>query len=80
MTTFRGPSHYGNRGKSPRATPAAPRTSRAELAGTADQPSYEGILSAHQHFVECVRENKEPISSLRDVVKTCRLVDQLEMT
>ena len=31
-----------------------------------------------RHFVECIRENKEPISSLRDVVKTCRLVDQLE--
>jgi predicted dehydrogenase len=56
------------------------RLTGAELAGTTDEPSYEGILTAHQHFVECIRENKEPISSLHDVVKTCRLVDQLEGT
>jgi virulence factor len=54
------------------------RLTGSELAGATDGPSYEGILAAHQHFAECIRENKEPISSLRDVVKTCRLVDQLE--
>jgi predicted dehydrogenase len=54
------------------------RLTGAELVGTEDEPSYEGILATHQHFVECIREDREPIASVRDVVKTCRLVDRLE--
>ena len=32
----------------------------------------------HQHFAECVRTGKTPISDIRDVIHTAPLVAQLE--
>ncbi|MBM3214503.1 Gfo/Idh/MocA family oxidoreductase [Candidatus Poribacteria bacterium] len=43
-----------------------------------DGDRYEGVLTMHEHFVECVREGKTPISDIRDVVHTSDLVDRLE--
>jgi predicted dehydrogenase len=50
----------------------------AELAGSEDEPAYEGILEAHRHFVACIRENTQPLTDVRDVLGTMRLVAQLE--
>ena len=43
-----------------------------------DQLVYEGILALHQHFIDCIKNDQVPSSDLRDVVKTVKLVDQLE--
>ena len=43
-----------------------------------DQPAYEGILALHQHFIDCIKNGQVPSSDLRDVIKTVKLVDQLE--
>ena len=43
-----------------------------------DVHEYEGTLTAHRHFVECVRERNVPLTDLRDVVKTGDLVDRIE--
>ena len=43
-----------------------------------DQPTYEGILAMHQHFIDCINNQQVPSSDLRDVIKTIKLVDQLE--
>lgn len=50
-----------------------------ELTGTDpnDEPTYEGVLAMHQHFVDCVRNKKVPCSDIRDVIKTSLLVDKL---
>jgi hypothetical protein len=56
------------------------RLTGAELVKSEDEALYEGTLSAHEHFIECIREGREPIANLRDVVKTCRLLDRLEGT
>jgi predicted dehydrogenase len=50
-----------------------------ELTGTDpdDEPSYEGILAMHQHFVDCIQEGRTPCSDIRDVIHTSHLVDQL---
>ncbi|MGB9598123.1 MAG: Gfo/Idh/MocA family protein [Candidatus Poribacteria bacterium] len=50
-----------------------------ELTGTDpnDEPTYEGVLAMHQHFVDCVRNKKIPCSDIRDVIKTSLLVDKL---
>ena len=51
-----------------------------EITGTdaSDQSVYEGILSVHQHFIDCINSGEVPSSDLRDVIKTVKLVDQLE--
>jgi virulence factor len=53
--------------------------SGAEIAGkdADDVPSYEGVLTMHQHFVECIRVGQVPSSDIRDVIHTSRLVDRL---
>jgi virulence factor len=50
----------------------------AELAGSERAAEYEGILAAHRHFVECIREHRQPLTDVRDVIGTMRLVAQLE--
>lgn len=44
----------------------------------ADTARYEGVLDMHEHFVDCIRNNKVPTSDLRDVIHTVRLVDRIE--
>ena len=41
-------------------------------------PCYEGLLSMHEHFVDCVVENRQPITDIRDVIHSVSLVDQIE--
>jgi hypothetical protein len=50
-----------------------------ELTGTDpdDEPSYEGVLAMHQHFVDCIRNKEIPCSDIRDVIKTSHLVEKL---
>ncbi len=58
-----------------------PRTlSGAEIDGAekGDTRSYEGTLTMHQHFADCVRTGKTPITDIRDVIHTSRLVARLE--
>jgi len=50
----------------------------AELAGSEDEAEYEGILEAHRHFVACIRGGRQPLTDVRDVLGTMRLVAQLE--
>ena len=43
-----------------------------------DVPRYEGVLTMHEHFVDCVVENRPPITDIRDVLHSVALVDQIE--
>lgn len=43
-----------------------------------DVDRYEGVLTMHEHFVDCIRQGRVPNSDLRDVIHTVRLVDQIE--
>jgi hypothetical protein len=43
-----------------------------------DTPNYEGVLTMHRHFVECVRNRQVPLTDLRDVINSIRFVDQIE--
>ena len=44
----------------------------------ADVDAYEGTLTMHQHFVDCIENGETPISDLRDVIHSVHLVDQIE--
>jgi virulence factor len=44
----------------------------------ADVDRYEGVLTMHEHFVDCVQSRQVPLTDLRDVIRTVRLVDQIE--
>ncbi len=43
-----------------------------------DASSYEGTLAMHAHFVHAIQNQVIPISDLRDVIHTIRLVDWIE--
>ena len=43
-----------------------------------DVDAYEGTLTMHQHFAECVETGQTPSSDLRDVIHSIHLVDQIE--
>ena len=43
-----------------------------------DSASYEGVLTMHRHFVDCVRNRQVPLTDLRDVIHSIRFVDQIE--
>ncbi|MBM3262327.1 MAG: Gfo/Idh/MocA family oxidoreductase [candidate division Zixibacteria bacterium] len=43
-----------------------------------DTDRYEGVLTMHEHFIDCVVNRRTPSSDLRDVIHTIRLVDWIE--
>ena len=43
-----------------------------------DVRRYDGTLTMHEHFLDCVENGNVPITDLRDVIHTMRLVDQIE--
>jgi predicted dehydrogenase len=43
-----------------------------------DADRYEGVLTMHEHFVDCVLNRRVPSSDLRDVIHTVKLVDWIE--
>jgi len=43
-----------------------------------DVDAYEGTLTMHQHFAECIETGQTPSSDLRDVIHSIHLVDQIE--
>ena len=43
-----------------------------------DVPRYEGALTMHEHFVDCVVNGKTPLTDLRDVIHSINLVDRIE--
>ena len=43
-----------------------------------DVPRYEGVLTMHEHFIDCVVANRQPITDIRDVIHSIALVDQIE--
>lgn len=43
-----------------------------------DVDQYEGVLTMHRHFIDCVRNGQVPSSDLRDVIHSINLVDQIE--
>ena len=43
-----------------------------------DVPRYEGTLTMHEHFVDCVVNGKTPLTDLRDVIRSIDLVDRIE--
>jgi len=61
-------------GGEPRTIPGA-RIDGAETGGTR---AYDGTLSMHQHFAECIRTGRTPLTDIRDVVHTSELVSRLE--
>ena len=43
-----------------------------------DVQLYEGTLTMHQHFLDCVRNGEVPLTDLRAVIHSIHLVDQIE--
>ena len=43
-----------------------------------DKARYEGTLTMHEHFIDCIRHKKVPSSDLRNTIHSMHLVDQIE--
>lgn len=48
-----------------------------EAAGSGEFRHYYGFSAEARHFVDCIREGRQPSSSLADAAKTMRLVNQI---
>ena len=53
-----------------------------EVDGVAQEEvyKYEGTYTMHQHFITCIQNGTVPISDIRDVIHTIKLVDEIEGT
>jgi virulence factor len=51
-----------------------------ELSGAeaGDTDRYEGVLTMHEHFVECIRTGETPNADIRDAIHSMRLVEAIE--
>ena len=51
-----------------------------EIAGVerSDTASYDGTLAMHRHFIECIREDRQPLTDIRDVIHSMQLVADIE--
>ncbi len=43
-----------------------------------DVQRYEGTLTMHEHFLDCIESGEAPLTDLRDVIHTVDLVDRIE--
>jgi virulence factor len=48
-----------------------------EAAGSSELRHYYGFTAESRHFIDCIRENRQPSSSLADSVLTMRLVNRI---
>ena len=44
----------------------------------ADTYRYDGVLTMHEHIVDCVRKGEKPLTDIRDAIHSMALVAQLE--
>ncbi|MEM7534038.1 MAG: Gfo/Idh/MocA family oxidoreductase [Chloroflexota bacterium] len=51
-----------------------------EVDGVAEEDvyQYEGTYTMHQHFIDCVRNGNVPLTDIRDIIHTIKLVDMIE--
>ena len=50
----------------------------AQLAGSEELLDRDGTIAARRHFVDCLRENRQPLTDVRDVLATMRLLEPRE--
>lgn len=43
-----------------------------------DSAAYDGTLAMHQHFIECIKEDKQPLTDIRDAILSMQLVADIE--
>ncbi|RKY63787.1 MAG: gfo/Idh/MocA family oxidoreductase [Candidatus Latescibacterota bacterium] len=48
-----------------------------DVAGSGEFYKFYGFFDENRHFIECVREGREPITSFGDAVKTMELVEMI---
>lgn len=49
-----------------------------ELTGSDDQRITYGYFAENRHFINCIKEDKKPLTDLEDSLKTMRLVEMME--
>lgn len=64
-------------GAKPTDPPEKALLDAAEIAGGSERPVQFGFEGEDRHFIDCVKEKREPETNLADVLKTHRLVDEI---
>ena len=44
----------------------------------ASPPHYDGTFQANRHFIDCIREDKQPITNFEDAVKTMEVIKKIQ--
>jgi len=52
--------------------------STTEAAGSSDRRIYYGFYHENRHFIDCIKEDREPETSFSDAVKTMELVERIK--
>jgi virulence factor len=50
----------------------------SQLSGSDDEPTYEGVVEMHRHFLASLREGRPATSAIDDALETMRLVERIE--
>jgi len=48
-----------------------------EAAGSEDRVKYYGFYAENRHFIDCIKEDREPETSFKDAAKTMELVNRI---
>ena len=43
-----------------------------------DSAAYDGTVAMHQHLIECIKDNKQPLTDIRDAIHSMQLVTDIE--
>lgn len=49
-----------------------------EIAGSTANYKYYGFFAQSRHFIDCIKEGREPLTNFEDAAKTMELVDRLK--
>lgn len=49
-----------------------------EIAGSKERHKFYGFYDQSRHFIDCIKEGKQPLSNFADAVKTMQLVDMIK--
>lgn len=50
----------------------------AQIVDSPNRQDYEGTLAVHRHFIDCIKNGRESLTSFQQCVGTMKLVEQME--
>jgi virulence factor len=58
--------------------PDGKKYTSAEIANSDEYLKKTGFLQENRHFLDCIKENRQPVTNFSDCIKTMKLIDRLQ--